>query len=146
MFGNALLEEIVFRGFLFVQLFLLCGKIKHHPFRVTAAMLISQTIFALMHVPNRNYSGYAGMEFVYDFIQLVILGTVFCLLYWLTRNLFMVVGVHALVNISMLLRKSDYAQVSMLGTLLLLVILLPLIRGISRLIRKPAAKELSPKP
>lgn len=52
--------------------------------------------------------------------------------FWLTRNLFMVVGVHTLVNIPMLLWKSDYAQVSMLGTLLLLVILLPLIRGISR--------------
>jgi membrane protease YdiL (CAAX protease family) len=132
LFGNALLEEIVFRGFLFVQVFLLCGKIKRHYLRVAAAILLSQTIFALMHIPNRIYSGYAGMEFVYDFFLLVILGTVFCLLYWLTKNLFVVVGIHSLINVQLMLWHNNYTNAIVLSCVLAAVVLLILIAIIRR--------------
>ncbi|CAH1205851.1 hypothetical protein PAECIP111892_02783 [Paenibacillus auburnensis] len=128
LFGNALLEEIVFRGFLFIQIFLLCSKIKRHSSRVTAALFISQTIFALMHIPNRIYSGYAGMEFVYDFIQLVIFGIMFCLLYLLTENLFFVVGVHSLMNEPLMLWYNDYINIIVLSSSVSLVCLLLLLK------------------
>lgn len=111
LFGNALLEEIVFRGFLFVQIFLLCSAIKRRPARVSAAIFISQAIFALMHIPNRIYTGLTGVEFVYDFIQLVAWGSVFCLLYLLTENLFFVVGIHALMNEPLMIWYNEYTTV-----------------------------------
>ncbi|WP_054939592.1 CPBP family intramembrane glutamic endopeptidase [Paenibacillus ihuae] len=128
LFGNALLEEIIFRGFLFVQVFLLCSKIKRHSSRVTAAMFISQSIFALMHIPNRIYSGLTGMEFVYDFIQLVILGIIFCLLYLLTKNLFFVVGIHSLMNEQLMLWYNDYSDVIILSSIITMVCLMLLLK------------------
>lgn len=127
LFGNALLEEIIFRGFLFVQIFLLCSKIKRHSSRVTAAMFISQSIFALMHIPNRIYSGLTGLEFVYDFIQLVIFGIIFCLLYLLTKNLFFVVGIHSLMNEPLMLWYNDYITIIVLVSIVIMVCLLLLL-------------------
>lgn len=114
LFGNALLEEIIFRGFLFVQIHhWLSGTVKPSS-RIVKAMLISQTIFALMHIPNRIYGGLSGMEFVYDFIQLVILGMLFALLYVLTRNLFIVVGIHSLLNVNLMIWTGSYATTASL--------------------------------
>lgn len=114
LFGNALLEEIIFRGFLFVQIqHWLSGTVKPSS-RIVKAMLISQTIFALMHIPNRIYGGLSGMEFVYDFIQLVLLGMLFALLYVLTRNLFIVVGIHSLLNVNLMIWTGSYATTASL--------------------------------
>ncbi len=124
IFGNALLEEIVFRGFLFVQILLLLTK--HYKLKspLFIAMLLSQSIFAIIHIPNRIYSGLVGMEYVYDFIQLVILGVIFSLIYVLTKNLFFVIGIHALLNEPPMLLDSSFANFSTLIGVLLLVGLL----------------------
>lgn len=53
LFGNALYEEIVFRGFLFVQLSLHFGSRTLHRSGFVWALVVSQAIFALSHVPNR---------------------------------------------------------------------------------------------
>ncbi|MNY59694.1 CAAX amino terminal protease self- immunity [compost metagenome] len=90
-------------------------------------MFISQSIFALMHIPNRIYSGLTGMEFVYDFIQLVILGIIFCLLYLLTKNLFFVVGIHSLMNEPLMLWYNDYITIIVLSSIVILVCLLLLL-------------------
>ncbi|MEK3686806.1 CPBP family intramembrane glutamic endopeptidase [Paenibacillus sp. FSL R10-2736] len=114
LFGNALLEEIIFRGFLFVQIHHWLSGTGKPSSRIVKALLISQTVFALMHIPNRIYGGLSGMEFVYDFIQLVILGMLFALLYVLTRNLFIVVGVHSLLNVNLVIWTNSYATTASL--------------------------------
>ncbi|WP_440961729.1 type II CAAX prenyl endopeptidase Rce1 family protein [Paenibacillus nitricinens] len=65
-------------------------------------MLISQSIYVAIHIPNRIYSGLVRKDFVYDFIALLILGVIFSLLYVLTKNLFFVIGVHALMNVQIM--------------------------------------------
>lgn len=122
--GNALLEETLFRGFLLVQIYLCLKKIHSHNSRMVYAMLISQSIFAAIHIPNRIYSGLAGMEFVYDFITLVILGVIFSLIYMLTKNLFFVIGVHALMNVQLTFWYSNYTYTATLICVFGLVFLL----------------------
>lgn len=127
IFGNALLEEVLFRGFLLVQIYLLLNKVKkvkNNTSRIVYAMLISQSIFAAIHIPNRIYSGLVGMDFVYDFIVLVILGVIFSLLYVLTKNLFFVIGVHSLMNVQIMFWNSSFTYTATLICVLLLTCLL----------------------
>ncbi|MNO83688.1 CAAX amino terminal protease self- immunity [compost metagenome] len=119
-FGNALLEEILFRGFLLVQMYLLLQKINSNTSRIVYAMFISQSIFAAIHIPNRIYSGLVGMDFVYDFMILVILGVLFSLLYVLTKNLFFVIGVHALMNVQIMFWDSSFTYTATLICVFLL--------------------------
>lgn len=114
IFGNALLEEVLFRGFLLVQIYLLLKKVNNNTSRIVYAMLISQSIFAAIHIPNRIYSGLVGMDFVYDFIVLVILGVIFSLLYVLTKNLFFVIGVHSLMNVQIMFWDSSFTYTATL--------------------------------
>ncbi|OMD36936.1 CPBP family intramembrane glutamic endopeptidase [Paenibacillus odorifer] len=127
IFGNALLEEVLFRGFLLVQIYLLLNKVKKvktNTSRIVYAMLISQSIFAAIHIPNRIYSGLVGINFVYDFIVLVILGIIFSLLYVLTKNLFFVIGVHSLMNVQIMFWDSSFTYTATLICVLLLACLL----------------------
>lgn len=99
IFGNALFEEIAYRGFLFPQLYLKLERLRHRPWtRVFAALLISQTAFALSHIPNRIYLGMTAGDILIDLLMLVGWGILYTLLYLRTDNLFLVVGVHALGN------------------------------------------------
>jgi membrane protease YdiL (CAAX protease family) len=99
IFGNALFEEIAYRGFLFPQLYLKLERLRDRPWkRVFAALLISQTAFALSHIPNRIYLGMSAGDILVDLLMLVGWGILYTLLYLRTDNLFLVVGVHALGN------------------------------------------------
>ncbi|WP_340007704.1 CPBP family intramembrane glutamic endopeptidase [Paenibacillus sp. FSL K6-0276] len=124
IFGNALLEEVLFRGFLLVQIYLLLQRINSNTSRIVYAMFISQSIFAAIHIPNRIYTGLVGMDFVYDFIILVILGVIFSLLYVLTNNLFFVIGVHSLMNVQLMFWDSSFTYTATLICVFLLTCIL----------------------
>lgn len=100
--GNALAEEIVYRGFLLVQcFFLLRGKFSAKKWQwAAAAILLCTAIFAFSHIPNRlmkdSYDSAGAV--LQDQFGLFVGGTVFCLAYLRSQNLFFVVGIHALGN------------------------------------------------
>lgn len=99
VFGNALFEEIAYRGFLFPQFFLRLSRLDAHPWlRVLAAAALSQGVFALTHIPNRIYLGLGLEAIAIDLLVLLAIGLLFTALYIRTDNLFLVVGVHALAN------------------------------------------------
>jgi membrane protease YdiL (CAAX protease family) len=99
VFGNALFEEIAYRGFLFPQLYLRLTSLRARPWnRFLVALLISQAAFALSHIPNRIYLGMTAGDIAVDLLMLVGWGVLYTLLYLRTDNLFLVVGVHALGN------------------------------------------------
>jgi membrane protease YdiL (CAAX protease family) len=120
LFGNALLEEIVFRGFMFVQIYLLLTNIKKEKVRILGAVLLSQLIFAVIHIPNRIYSGLVGVEYVFDFIQLVIMGIIFSYIYFATKNLFFVIGIHSLINYQAMLWNTNFSKILILICFLIL--------------------------
>lgn len=100
--GNALAEEIVYRGFFLAQgLLLLRPRLERKSWLWAAlAVLFSAAIFAVSHVPNRIWQGRYDslLAVVKDQAGLMLAGAFFGWLYLRTQNLFFVIGVHALVN------------------------------------------------
>ena len=97
LLGAGLFEEIVNRGFLYPQMYL---KFRgSQVVRMAAALLVSQCLFAVAHIPAhiliRHMSARA--------ITMTVLaqgfaGVMLALLYLRTRNLWIAMGIHALVN------------------------------------------------
>jgi hypothetical protein len=107
LFGNALYEEILFRGCLLVQLALWLTPRPQRPDRraVLLALVLSQLVFALQHIPNRlafaawpDAAAAAG-----DLAMLLVAGLFFAGVFLRTGNLLVAVGVHALGNCPTLL-------------------------------------------
>ncbi len=100
--GNALAEEITFRGFLLGQCLILTRRWIGGSGRKNAvvATLACSALFALSHIPNRLMKdAYPDIGSVLgDQAMLLFLGSVFCMMYLSTRNLLFVVGAHALMN------------------------------------------------
>jgi membrane protease YdiL (CAAX protease family) len=131
LLGNAICEEVLFRGFLFVQFGVLFSRWLPGPSRssLLAAALVSSAIFAIAHLPHRYWvnGGYADWSaLTTDQGWLVVWGCVYCWLYARTDNLLFVVGVHALANARTMLvtapAVADYLPLSqMLGVGIALV-------------------------
>lgn len=99
LLGNALFEEILFRGVLFQQIRLHLLRRGNAPAKaLVIALAVSQTLFALIHVPLRVSSGMALTALPGELALLFTLGVLLALLYWRTANLYVVVGIHALSN------------------------------------------------
>jgi uncharacterized protein len=97
--GNTPLEEITFRGFLLVQIALIfrpLGQTK----ALVLALIVSQSIFALMHIPHLIVMNghHHFQEFPFPLLELFIMGSIFAIVYLATNNLFMSMGTHALAN------------------------------------------------
>lgn len=107
LFGNALYEEVAFRGFLLPQFFRRFRRLGPAAAFVLAPLL-SQLLFALAHVPNRLWvTGLVPANLPGSLIPLFVLGLYFALVYLLTDNLFAVVGLHSLINVPMLTLVAD---------------------------------------
>lgn len=99
VFGNALFEEIAYRGFLFPQFYLMFERLVAYRWgRFFAALIASQAVFALSHIPNRLYFGIAPGEIALDLVMLLGWGALYTFIYMRTDNLFLAVAVHALGN------------------------------------------------
>lgn len=111
VFGNALGEEIIYRGFLPPQVWLkLRGGLLAHPrWRLALAVLLAQIVFALIHIPNRIFYGLSPADMALDMVRLTIFGLYYAFLYLRTDNLFFAVGVHALANQPLTIVQSDLA-------------------------------------
>jgi hypothetical protein len=99
LFGNALLEETGCRGFFLPQFYLkAAGPLSPKP-ALMIAVLGSSLLFAAAHIPNRLWVGdLAGIDLLIDQIGLVVVGLIFATVYLVTRNLFIAIGLHALLN------------------------------------------------
>lgn len=96
-FGNCPFEEVLFRGFLLPQCLLLAmhwlpesRRWKH----IAIAMLLSQGYFALGHVFFNTHQPEGQWLLIVQFIY----GLLFAAIYLRTGNLFLAIGVHALIN------------------------------------------------
>ena len=96
-FGNALYEEVVFRGFLFVQLFLLFKQrgVNH---TLLKSLFISQGFFALLHISFQLVMWQLTWAELEQFLSTLIVGVILTVAYIKMGNLFVAVGFHALFN------------------------------------------------
>jgi hypothetical protein len=140
VFGNALTEETVFRGFFFPQLYKKFGKRLGRASAVVVAALVSQVGFALLHIPNRLLvKGVVGPELIADQVRLVVAGLIFLAIYVVTKNLFVAVGLHAIANDpAPLIQASDGVVAAAWLSLVLLLVLLW--KPVQKLVRRRTAE------
>lgn len=151
IFGNALFEEIAYRGFLFPQLYFQFSGLRHHRWwRIGAAVTTAGAVFALSHIPNRIYLGMSAGEIIPDLLMLIGWGLLYTLIYLRTDNLFLTVGVHALGNAPTTLLTTAPALAGagasflIYGMAALALFAFPLVRAAVRM--QNAAHSLSPDP
>jgi hypothetical protein len=95
--GNAPFEEILFRGFLLPQCLWLCLRWRGGASdrkSVLFALVLSQLIFALGHVPFNLVNGSGQAQLLAQFAM----GLLLCGVYLRTGNLFLAMGLHVLTN------------------------------------------------
>ncbi len=101
--GTALMEETLYRAFVWRQLQLRFADAMPPMRAALAALVASQALFAFMHVPIRLYAGYTLDDMGGTMLMLFASGVVLAGVYAATRNLFVAVAVHALGNTPTLL-------------------------------------------
>jgi membrane protease YdiL (CAAX protease family) len=99
LLGNALVEETEFQGFFLRQFFHKAKRGSGELVALALALIGSPSLFALVHVPNRVFiKGLTGQDLLTDLAGTAVLGLLFAVVYLVTGNLFVSVGIHALRN------------------------------------------------
>lgn len=129
LLGNAFFEEMEFRGFFLSQFYLKIGNTNERR-RLTWAILSMLALFVFSHIPNRIFSGYTLADIPADFALLFGYGLFFTAIYLLSGNLFLAIGVHALVNRPTLITEATFPPQALL--FLLTCILLAILQAQKR--------------
>jgi len=97
LLANALYEELFWRAFLISQLVLLMTRVMKLRMGTALAwaIIISSVLFALSHIPNDLLY---GREILPGQLSRFIGGIAFGSLFLLSNNIFLVIGIHGLVN------------------------------------------------
>ena len=97
IFGSALLEEMIFRGILLIQLYLIFIAKYSNKLTFILSLSISTIIFVLTHIPNRILT-YTPDNLAFDTLSLIFGSTLLGIIFLKTKNLPFVIGFHSLVN------------------------------------------------
>lgn len=124
---NVVFEEIFFRGFLAVQVVLLVAyrngrKVEHQ--QIFFAILLSQAVFSLSHLPNRVYLGVSFPSLFGDLFQLVGIGSLLTIIFFRSGNLYLSMGIHMLANwpMALFLEKNIASALVYTAAVLILVL------------------------
>lgn len=99
LFGNALYEEILFRGVLLRQTYWRLETRRLTDLQTLAiAIAISQSLFALIHLPILLGGGLSPIAAFSRLPAIFVAGSAFAVLYARSDNLMLCVGIHALAN------------------------------------------------
>lgn len=104
IFGNALYEEIIYRGFLTVQIALLFERLGRGR-ALLLGVVLAQAIFASIHIGLLLNMGLSWAAIAGTMPELFLAGVALAMLYLITGNLLIAVGAHALVDAPMLVPK-----------------------------------------
>jgi membrane protease YdiL (CAAX protease family) len=144
LLGNALLEEMVFRGF-FLPQFYLKASARLRPIAALAlALFASQVPFAMTHIPHRLLIlDWPAERLLPDQLQLTAQALTYCAVYLITRNIFICVGLHALWNQPARLLTVPFVpdvQIVWYSLVLILLVVWPVARRF-RIARQMPVKE-----
>ena len=110
-FGNALYEEIIYRRFLVAQTLARIAPSwtsgKTWWWRLAITLVVTQLLFGWVHIPHRLSHGLDPVDAVGRSTVLMFVGLFFCWVYFQTRNLWIAIGVHTLINHPMLLIQTQ---------------------------------------
>ncbi|MCB9866437.1 MAG: CPBP family intramembrane metalloprotease [Phycisphaerales bacterium] len=96
----AVYEETVYRGFLLTQLRIHLNRLAggHRWLTLGLAVVISQALFSLGHLPYLLHHGLGWEQIPADLVYLFAAGILFAVVYLATCNLFVGMAVHAMLN------------------------------------------------
>jgi membrane protease YdiL (CAAX protease family) len=97
LFGTSLLEEMIFRGILLIQLYLIFIAKYSNKITIIYSLAASAIIFVLFHIPNRILT-YTPDNLAIDTMSLLFGSTLLGIIFLKTKNLPFVIGFHSLVN------------------------------------------------
>lgn len=140
VFGNALVEEVEYRGFLLPQLYLKL-QVSSPRRRLTFAIVGALIIFTLMHIPNRLMRGVSLDEMALDLLIIVGWSLMLSVIYLVTGNLLIAVGVHALIDAPTMVFASGL--VPQFAIALAAVVVLGIKLGIQRTGSLPSPRAIS---
>ncbi|MFK7736086.1 MAG: lysostaphin resistance A-like protein [Pirellulaceae bacterium] len=127
VFGNALYEEVLFRGFLIPQLLILFKK-RNRKWSWSKcfwlSLLISQVVFSVQHIPNLLHRGLDFSAIYPNLLVLFVCGLLLAVVFLMTRNLYAAVGVHAVVNYPPMLIATPIVGLEFTAYFVIVVILL----------------------
>ena len=106
--ASALVEELIYRGFLVPQLFLVllaAGRWKW-PTCLVVSIVATQAYFAASHGPAALRMGLSPSVAAAYIVQVFVVGLLFAAVYLRTGNLLVAVGLHGLINLPGLLFES----------------------------------------
>lgn len=155
--GNALVEETVFRGFFLAQFYLKAAERFRHGAALAIAVFGSSVLYSVTHVPNLLFiKNMDGIDLGVFLGGLVGLGALFAAVYLVTGNLFIAVGLHALVNTpAPMIQLSERSQgMVWFGLTVALLIAWPTIKRLrtnskrenNTMTRKAAEQSVPPEP
>lgn len=96
--GNALCEELIWRGFLVPQVYFLLGRIGSSRGRLFVAAVVAAALFALYHIPMDASKGTAAPEHAVLFAVRFLSGLLLTAVWLLSGNLLIAVACHSLMN------------------------------------------------
>jgi membrane protease YdiL (CAAX protease family) len=97
--GTSLVEETLMRGFFLTQFYLKAANVFRHSTAVAIAVAGSTLFFAALHLPNHIWVGNVrGLDLILNQVGVLAFGLIACAAFMITRNLFIAVGIHAIVN------------------------------------------------
>jgi membrane protease YdiL (CAAX protease family) len=128
LLGNAFFEEMSYRGFYLSQ-FYLKFKMQNEKWRSVWSVLAMLILFILSHIPNRIFAGYTLAEIPQDFALLFIWGLFFTVIYLVSGNLFLAIGVHALMNKPTMVTEATFPAAMLVSILTLILLVMLWFRG-----------------
>ena len=126
--GSAIPEELFYRGFLLVQLFLILRTYKTTWTSnrcLVVAMVVVQTYFAANHIPAAERAGLSVNEALLWLLHAALVGGMMSVLFIQTGNILMPVAAHALINLSLPLLESPISP----QVVLLILVCLTMVSG-----------------
>jgi membrane protease YdiL (CAAX protease family) len=99
LFGSGLIEEVLYRGILLPQVYLLARTRGHAPTNALVAAALSTSLyFGVNHLPAALRMGIPPFEVAAYLLHVTLAGLLFAALYVRSGNLFVAAVAHALIN------------------------------------------------
>ena len=122
--GSGLIEEVLYRGFLLTQLYLIAVRRQSNP---QAALVFAATVstlyFGINHIPAGMRMGLDMQGLLVYVGHVALVGMLFATLFLRTGNLFVAAGAHALINepAALFAAPVDPALIVLVGVAVLLL-------------------------
>ena len=101
IFGNVLLEELFFRGFLWIQISKKFYEITaNKSWGINLGAVVSNFLFSLLHVPRLLALGTHGLEMGITLLIVFSIGILLTSVYFITENIYIAMVVHIFNNVS----------------------------------------------